>query len=156
MLGRQSFKLTRNLRGSDLHGAESARAILVGRDLSNANLFAANLCGANAQGAKFVNANMVATDLSGVDGRNADFSGANLQGAVMIRAKLQGAVFTGAIVDGLVLTGATGANLEGTILGNAPDAAQQRRSRRPQLVSSNNEPTPAAADHMTFQPRLVR
>lgn len=85
--------------GAAVRLAVSARAILIGANLSGANLRDANLRSA---------------DLRGVNLRSADLSGADLRGADLCDADLSGAYLRDANLSG--------ANLRGTNLRDAQDA----------------------------------
>lgn len=81
--------------GFDVAMVDLSGAVLVGCDLSDADLFGVNLAGAVLVGA----------NLTGADLRNADLSGANLSGVSLVGADLTGAnvneatSFAGAFYD---------------------------------------------------------
>ena len=100
-----------------------SKAILVGANLSKADLRAAWFSNANLSRANLSGANLVAADLSKADLSGADLSGANLgkaslHGANLSKADLSGADLWGANLSGVDLSTATlrNAKLDGAIL----------------------------------------
>jgi len=102
------------------------RAILIGLDLSKANLSraylngaslnSANLCGVNLNEAVLIEANLAWANLCRADLREADLLGANLTGGNFSKANLSGALLHAA---NLAHTDFRGANLRGAALASA-------------------------------------
>jgi uncharacterized protein YjbI with pentapeptide repeats len=111
------------LIGCDLTGANLSGANLTNADLSYANLWGANLFYANLSGANLTNANLSGTNisyanLSGANLINADLSYANLWGANLSVANLINANISYANLWGanLFYANLSGTNLSGTNL----------------------------------------
>ena len=79
----------RNLRGSDLRGAELVLINLRGADLSEANLSMADLRSAEMNGADLRNSFLNGTNLSYAILDNVNLTGANLQNAILTNVSVK-------------------------------------------------------------------
>ncbi|WP_392664727.1 pentapeptide repeat-containing protein [Amaricoccus sp. B4] len=115
-----------DLSRKDLRRMSAPRALLVGADLTGAQMEGADLIRAQMEGAILSGAQMEGAVLSGAQMEGADLIRAQMEEAVLIRAQMEGAILSGAQMEGADLSGAQmerafliGAQMEGAILSGA-------------------------------------
>lgn len=90
-----AFLSNGKFRGSNLAGANLARAIVIGGNFMDANLRNACLVSADLRHCNFHYADLSGANLRGANLAGADLSGANLWGADLFGANLEGALLAG-------------------------------------------------------------